>query len=130
MFWNRIVLEGIIWLSTLMVRLPMQLFNPSIHAYSSAWHWKENLPSQKYVFLEGKAFLLNNFTMDGFSFQLVFFAENWKVLPSILMTSFGWKPLHNILFIANLASDRTADRWFNDVISMLSLHNHAEKSCF
>ena len=35
-------------------------------------HWKENLPSQKYVFLEGKVFQLNNFNMDGFSFQLVF----------------------------------------------------------
>ena len=48
--------------------------------------------SQKYVFLEGIAFQLNNFTMDGFSFQF-FFTENWKVLPSILMTSFGRKTL-------------------------------------
>ena len=56
----------------------------------SVRHWKENLPWQKYVFLEGIAFQLNNFTMDGFSFQLVL---NGKVLPSILMTSFGWKTL-------------------------------------
>ena len=35
-------------------------------------HWKENFPGQKYVFLEGKVFQLKKFTMDGFSFQLVF----------------------------------------------------------
>ena len=46
------------------------------------------------------------------------------------MTSFGWKILPKHPFIANLASDRTADRSVNDVISMFSLHNQAEKSCF
>ena len=35
-------------------------------------HWKENLPSQEYAVLEGKVFQLNNFTINGFSFQLVF----------------------------------------------------------
>ena len=65
--------------------------------------------------------------MDGFSFKLVFFTENWKVLPSILMTSFGWKtlPKHPFHFKFGIQSDRV-----NDVISMFSLHNQAEKSCF
>ena len=35
-------------------------------------------------------------------------------------------PSKTSFFIANLASDRTADRRVNDVISMLSLHNQAE----
>ena len=42
------------------------------HILFTVRHWKEILPSQKYAFLEGKVFQLNNFTMDGFSFQLVF----------------------------------------------------------
>ena len=42
------------------------------YLYSTVRHWKENLPYQKYAFLEGIAFQLNNFTMDGFYFQLVF----------------------------------------------------------
>ena len=46
------------------------------------------------------------------------------------MTVLDGKPFQNIIFIANLASDRTADRMVNDVISMFSLHNQAEKSCF
>ena len=40
------------------------------------------------------------------------------------------KPFQNILFIANLASNRLSDHRANDVISMFSLHNPAEKSCF
>ena len=35
----------------------------------TARHWKENLPSEMYAFLEGKVFQLNNFTTDGFSFH-------------------------------------------------------------
>ena len=60
---------------------------------SQALEGKPSRPKVSYAFLEGKVFQLNNFTMDGFSFQLVFFTENWKVLPSIIMTSFGWKTL-------------------------------------
>ena len=56
-----------------------------------------------------------------------FFTENWKVLPSILMTNFGWKtlPKHPFHCKFGIRTGRV-----NDVISMLSLHNHAEKSCF
>ena len=43
-----------------------------IRRRSAVRQWKENLPCQKYAFLEGIVFQLNNFTMDGFSFQLVF----------------------------------------------------------
>ena len=57
-------------LKTSLKDLSLALTNHGQHglfSFLTVRHWKENLPGQKYAFLEGKAFQLNNFTMDGFS---------------------------------------------------------------
>ena len=74
-------------ISDYVVRIRKKAFNSSLSKLPS------NIISPYIVRIFPTAFQLNNFTVDEFSFQLVFFTENWKVLPSILMTSFGWKTL-------------------------------------
>ena len=91
---------------------------------------RKTFQAKSMPFLEGKDFHLNNFTMDGFSFQLVFSLKIGKFYHPSEWHVLDGKPFQNILFIANLASDRLSDRRVKDVICMFSLHNQAEKSWF
>ena len=73
------IIGGALWVKRLPVKISIQWCVPVLKnvfvSANTVRHWKENLPSQKYAFLEGIVFQLNNFTMDGFSFQ--FF--HWKL---------------------------------------------------
>ena len=62
--------------------------------------------------------------------QISFFTEYWKVLPSILMTSFGWETLPKQPFHGKFDIRSAVHHRINGVISMFPLHKQSEKSCF